>query len=427
VALLLLASDLHIGRASALPETVSGGAADTAAAAWERLVDLALQRRVAAVCLAGDVVDRENAFWEAQGVLERGIARLADAGIVTVAVAGNHDHAVLARLADTLPPEHFMLLGRGGRWEAMTLHHAGRPLLRLHGWSFPQWRVTTSPLAGYNLAGDAADLPLLGLVHGDLDDPASLYGPLDVAALRRLPPRGWVVGHRHRPRLDAPGGAPWVLCPGSVQALDPGETGVHGAWLLTVEGGTLSPPEPVPLSTVCYETIRPDLSGCADGDAVRVSVLDALRRLREEAVAAGGDALRVVVARVALAGRSPAAAAVPEVTAEMARYRQEGAGGVTLVVERVTGTVLPPVDLAELARATTPPAELARLLLALEQDELDDDQRALLQAVATAVRDELATPEYEATGDPAFDPAATRTLLHDAAERLLARLLEAQP
>ena len=87
-----------------------------------------------------------------------------------IAVAGNHDYDVLPRIVDAVGTDHFHLLGRDGRWEQTDFIRDGQPLLRIHGWSFPANHVLTSPLANWVAAADD-DLPVVGLLHADLDVP----------------------------------------------------------------------------------------------------------------------------------------------------------------------------------------------------------------------------------------------------------------
>ena len=155
-ATLVFVGDLHLGRRPAhLPaDEVRRDlkAIDLSPiAAWRHVVEHALERRVAAVLLAGDVVDQDNARFEAFGPLKHGVERLLAAGIGVFAVAGNHDVEALPRLADVLPG--FRLIGRGGAFEWVTLEHAGAPLAHVLGWSFPQARVTTSPFQAATVPG----------------------------------------------------------------------------------------------------------------------------------------------------------------------------------------------------------------------------------------------------------------------------------
>ena len=55
--------------------------------------------------LAGDLVERDNALFEAYGPLATGVRRLVERGIVVAAVAGNHDTMALPRLAAEIDGE----------------------------------------------------------------------------------------------------------------------------------------------------------------------------------------------------------------------------------------------------------------------------------------------------------------------------------
>jgi len=113
------------------------------AEAWRRTVQAALDVGVAAVVLAGDVVEREDDFFEAFRVLSTGTKHLTEGGIAVLGVAGNHDVKVLPRLAKQI--KSFRLLGANGNWE----HHRiedGRDSIVLWGWSFPRPQVLNSPI-----------------------------------------------------------------------------------------------------------------------------------------------------------------------------------------------------------------------------------------------------------------------------------------
>ena len=149
----LCVGDIHLGRRpSRLPEELPDElrASDLGpAAAWRRAVDFAIEAEADAVLLAGDVVEQEDDFYEAYGDLRDGAARLAAAGVRVLAVSGNHDVQVLPRLADAVPG--FRLVGRGGRWEIEDVEGRGGGRAHVLGWSFPERRVSTSPLSAHPL------------------------------------------------------------------------------------------------------------------------------------------------------------------------------------------------------------------------------------------------------------------------------------
>ena len=361
---ILCCGDVHIGRRSArLPEHVDGREVSSAAC-WTRIVDLALAERVDVVALSGDVVDQANRYYEATGPLEAGIRRLAEAGIPTVAVAGNHDHDVFPRLADELGGKRFHLLGRGGRWERVTVR-SRNGTLHVVGWSFPAARVTESPLASFPAARPGDDAPVLGLLHADLDQPRSDYAPVSLAELRAAPVDFWLLGHVHAPRLiEEPGAAP-VLSPGSPQALDPGEPGRHGVWIVEVGPGRSFRARMVPLSSVRYDVVEVDVDGVGEPEELDQRVSAALRTHFADAAAEGGP-LRYVSYRLRVVGRTPLHRSAAARLAALRADLELSAGSVTGYVESVEVRTRPARDLAELAQGNDPVGVLARLLIALD-------------------------------------------------------------
>ena len=190
---ILAVGDMHLGRTpSRLPPQLHARELGPAEA-WRRTVTAALDHGVKAVLLAGDVVDRDDDFFEAYKALENGVRRLSDAGIDVIGVAGNHDVKVLPRLARHIP--QFRLLGEGGTWESCRIEQ-GADAVTLWGWSFPQARVLTSPLEGSSL--NPAPGINLGLLHCDRDAGAdSPYAPITRQELERAGLDGWLLGHIH--------------------------------------------------------------------------------------------------------------------------------------------------------------------------------------------------------------------------------------
>lgn len=399
---ILCLGDLHLGvRPSRVPDEIHRDSASVGRV-WRRAVDLALREQAGLVLLSGDVVDRANRYFEAFGPLEEGLGRLADAGIDTVAVAGNHDFDVLPRLAGTVSGRRFRLLGEGGRWERFTWTGASdRPLLHVDGWSFPARDVTEDPVSAYDLPEPADDAPVLGLVHGDLGQPGSTNAPLARSALESC--RGgrmaaWILGHVHKPGPVDLSRRRWALYPGSPQPLDPTETGPHGAWLVELVDGRLGAPRLEPLATLRWEGLEIDLSGAEDAHGASATVAEAAREAAETLSSYGPGAPEHVLLRATLTGRTRAHGDLAELLADLGRgaLRELPAGDARARVVEVVDRTRPPIDLADLARGDGPPAVLAGLLMALEGEggPLDPPHRELLGEAEDAVRTALTSPPY---------------------------------
>jgi DNA repair exonuclease SbcCD nuclease subunit len=433
---ILCCGDLHVGRRSSRIAEEHDGRAFSCAAALESAVERAVGERVDAVLFAGDVVDRDNRFFEAFGPLERSLARLAAAGIPAVAVAGNHDFDVLRRLARSAGESRLRVLGEGGRWERFALDtRSGR--LYVDGWSFPSEHVESSPLDHYSLSRPE-DAPVVGLVHADPTDAESRYAPVSMARLREAPVSVWVVGHVHKPTWSETDGAAPVLVPGSVQALHPKEQGPHGPWLLEIDraGGRVDA-RMLALSTVRYDEITIDLEGVEDTAGLEAAVME---RLRAHRVAIEGDAaseeLRYLCCTLRLFGRTRLHRRLASETRRIVDELEIGSEGRVLRVDRVIVETRPPIDLDEIARGRDPAGILAQYLLTLESGgspagfgkEVDAELGAETDELVEAVRDAAerayrAKAYQEVSDDPEPDAAAARTLLMEQGYRLLDALI----
>ncbi len=371
----LCAGDLHIGRRSSKVPPFLDGPGFSCAAAWSSLVDVAITERVDLVALSGDLVDRDNRYFEAIGPLERGLRRLDSEGIETIVIAGNHDFDVLPRLVDTLEAPHLHFLGRGGDWERFTLQRNGQAVLHVDGRSFVQESDFDNPLDGYSCVADG--LPVLGMLHADLDQPQSRYAPVALAELRRSSVSCWLLGHIHKPARYASGVGPPVLYPGSPQAMDPGETGSHGAWIVEfLDDGSIRERQ-VGVSTIRYESVPVDLTGVETEQAMQSAIVrairDALNRYTSDA-----PALQCLCCRVVLTGRTLLHRMLPGLSHSAQDDLAISVSGVSGVIEKFTFETRPAVDLLQLASRNDPPGEVARMIRQFEQHDHPAEYRELI-------------------------------------------------
>jgi len=420
---ILCVGDVHLGRRpSGLPESELGAAPNAQQlgpkAALHALVELALERKVAAVLFAGDLVQSENQHFEAYAALHEAAERLTQAGVEMLVVAGNHDVEVLPRLVRELPA--VKLLGANGTWQIVPLAHARARVL---GWSFPTRHVAHSPF-------DAAlpDLPpgspILGLVHGDLDASASRYAPLRRSELERHPQITFALGHVHAPSFGAGGARHGYL--GSLSPLDPSETGRHGPWLMRARAGGFDA-EQLALAPLRFERVEIEAEQLAPGEDAASAILRAARAHAEKLERSGElTRVRALGLRLELKGRSAHAA---ELRAELARmdahalsFRQ----GATLVYAcgPVAHELRPVLELAQLARGADPLGALARELLALETPQ-SQAARELTSAARAALEPFARHAHFAALESADLDEPELRALLSRAGWKLL-EALEAQ-
>lgn len=425
---LLCTADVHLGRPpSRIPDGIDP-AGLTPAATWHRTVRYAIQEEVDAVLIAGDVVERDDDFYGAYPDLLDGATRLAQAGIETLAVAGNHDRHVLPRLARAVP--QVRLLGAGGAWEIHELRGRDGTIVDVAGWSFPEDVVRTSPLTTFPVRESAR--ACVGLLHGDRDASASRYAPFASADLRALPVDAWLLGHVHAPDFGR-GGAPSGYL-GSLVGTDPGEPGPHGPWLLEVSPKGAIDATHVPLAPLRWSELDVDVSGLQDPEDVAEEIAAAIATLHQELL---DEPHRpdVVGLRVRLTGRHARVDAIrstlgnDDPTRAVVQHDD-----IRYFAHRSHLEIAPVRDLEALAR-TDVPAErrvldpvglLAKEILILRGPD-GDEKRALVQAALERFERERAKRPFTGVRAELPDEAGAVRILERAALHALERLLAQDP
>ena len=414
---ILAVGDIHLGRTpSRLPPDLSAGELGPSEA-WRRTVEAALEEQVAAVLLAGDVVDRDDDFFEAYRALEGGVRTLAEAGIAVIGVAGNHDVEVLPRLARHI--ERFRLLGAGGKWESCRIASDGEAVT-LWGWSFPRPRVATSPLADQRF--ERASGLNLGLLHCDRDaGPDSPYAPVGGQELRRAGLDAWLLGHIHRP--DALSAEAPIGYLGSLSGLDRGEPGPRGPWMIGIAEGRIAEVSHLPLAPLRWESLEVDLEGIGEAAEARERLLTEMVTL-DERVSSAPAAPRALGLSVTFTGRSAFGGAAMEAIPEEDRDAIHGGkAGTRYFIHRIDADTRPEVDLEVLARRRDPVGLLAARLLRLELPEGDPERERLVGLARRRLAAQSGKPVWRALTPGAEDPDPV-AWLRRAGFRALDRLLE---
>ena len=374
----LVSGDLHIGRNEKVAEAGEKGVA--ASEAWGRIVDVAIQEKVLVVCLTGDVADDHNKFTEARSVLEKGLRLLGDNGIKTVAVSGNHDFGVLSRLNDSFPDEVFQLLGSEHKWERVNIYNpdSGRIVLSIDGWSYLERFVSNQqPIESYDFLREG-DWPVLAMIHGELNNRDTKYAFLPRESMLQKPVDGWLLGHKHRRALVETPGSPFIIYPGSPQALHANEKGIHGVEIINLDQTIKSQFRQVPISTVRYvgpDEFQIDLTSF-DQNIERTDpnnyVLDKIRDKVEKVKIESGEFLKYVVLRLLLSGQTDLAndiKALNGLLSELVETRESSLDfqGVYCSIDKVDCTVLPKIDLYEESKRKGPIGLVALALIELEE------------------------------------------------------------
>lgn len=389
----LHAADLHLdtpfeGLSRTAP-AIAEALRDASLDAFDRLIDAALERRVAFVLLAGDVYDGPERGLRAQLRFLRGLEKLSAAGIPVFVVHGNHDPVEEGWSAIRSWPPGVHVFG-SGEVERRSVERDGRVLATIHGRSFRRRAERSNLARAFSRTGEPG--LHVGLLHANVggqpghDD----YAPCTLEDLRRARLDYWALGHVHARQILLRGET-WAVYPGNLQgrSFKPSELGPKGASRVHVRSGRVERVEHLPLSPIRFEAIRVDVTGCEDLGEIE-------RRLLARAEALGEPGVEGYLLSVELCGNFPLRDELADSVDELARALDDTTSGRSPWVHwaRLSIATTLPVDRAALLERKDLLGALLRRLEALRADE--EAWKALLAEVDRPLR---SLPEWrEAPG-----------------------------
>jgi DNA repair exonuclease SbcCD nuclease subunit len=259
--------------------------------ALENLVELAIEEQVALVLIAGDVYDGNWQDYNTGLYFAGQMARLREAGIQVVLIAGNHDAANKMTRMLRLPDNVTALAT--DRPETRAIDDLG---VVVHGQGFPTGAVTDDLSRQYPAA--IRGCFNIGLLHscGEGAEGHDPYAPCTLEGLRTKGYDYWALGHIHKRALLSK--EPHIAYSGNIQGRHIRETGPKGCLLGTVRDCRLASLEFRRLDVVRWE-VCPVRAPESDEDLLYESAGDEIERLL-----AADDPHRLLVVRVQVEGRS---------------------------------------------------------------------------------------------------------------------------
>ena len=360
-------------------------------AAFELLVEKAIEEEVDSLVIAGDLYDGTWRDYKTGLFFAEQMGRLNQARIPVFLLHGNHD----AQSQITRPlvlPDNVNVFGIR-KAETFQIEELS---VALHGQSFRQAATTDNLVPGYPSPIDGAfNIGVLHTALGGMGEHAN-YAPCSLAELVAKGYDYWALGHVHQGQVLHE--QPNVVFPGNLQGRHVRETGPKGAYLVTVDHGEVTDLTALEMDVVRWSVL--------DVDVIPAGGIDDIVDLIRRAVAQGAEeaAGRLLACRILLQGRTELhnrlVTDAEELTAE-ARSVALGLGEEVAWVEQV-------------AVRTTPVADAA--LLEAREDTLGDLQRMLQDAGADK---ELLTQLQEDIGK------LVRRLPHDLTENAKDEVLAA--
>jgi len=341
----LVANHLRLGAApGGIPEHFpTDSQAFSTRTAWSRAVAHAMEQRVHAVFLTGEIIATTNPGLEPFGPLADGIAQLREANIPVVAISDGRFTPATAR--------------------RLRLDDSVLFLDDVLNWNPP---ITTSR--------EALDGPAIHVVAASLAESADapVANPITLDEMDH-PGSIWILTDAPQPD-DIRTDHALVIEPGSIAPLSPFEIGTHGAWIIDTDAMEA---ELVPLASLEFAAIAIDVSDAHSVEDVERIIAQGLVRTADDVPAASH-----LVMHCTLTGPTRVYAALADVAADLQRTLALEHEGVTIAISGIDIDATPIIDLEPLIGRPDPVGEIARLLHAFSSgDDLTDAQTQLLAAV----------------------------------------------
>ena len=377
--------------------------------AFDNLIDLAIEERVAFVLLAGDLYDGEWKDYNTGLFFIDRISRLRKENIRVFLASGNHDAASQITKSLRLPDNVYLFPTI--KPETIPIETLG---VAVHGQGY-HTRGLTENLAR-NFPQALPHYLNIGLLHTSLTGRQGHepYAPCSLDDLRAKGYDYWALGHVHkREEVEQ---SPWIVFPGNIQGRHIHEAGAKGATLVRVEEGRISAVEHRELDVLRWSLCRVDLSACATVDLA----IDAVRQgMKSQQAGAAG---RPLALRLQLVGESPIHAELHRQSASLTEeFRSIAVGLGEMWLEKVLLATQRPVALVESLGTETPMTDLVRAI-----DRLDFQPGALMELIPEiGMLQSKLPPELLHEGGLAAEesPEWPGSLREEVKEMLVARLL----
>ena len=384
---------------------------DACRRAFQNLVDLAIEEKVAFVLLAGDLYDGDWKDYSTGIFLSRQMGRLNQHNIQVFCVAGNHDAA--NRMTKALDTPSNMKIFSAKKAETVRLQHLATVI---HGHSFKKQHVDQNLAAGFCNAEKG--MFNIGMLHTSLDGRTghANYAPCSLDDLISKGYQYWALGHIHKQEIVARD--PFVVFSGCIQGRHIRESGPKGCVIVTVEDDIVKKVETICLDVLRWTQTEIDLTGIEE----HLDILEKARQAIEQELISAQD--RPLAMRIKLVGAtklSDQLAAFPEKLEQQLKALGAEIAGDQLWIERVENNTQGQYDLKT---ALADGNEFGQLLQSVIATPDDIDQIDGAADKIAELRQKL--PSEAFNSDIILDlsnPQTIRQITQEAKKMLLGRLL----
>jgi DNA repair protein SbcD/Mre11 len=289
-------SDLHIdspfkGLASQVP-SLTEHLRESTFRAFYNIVKLALEEKVDAVLIAGDIFDGTDRSLQAQLKFRRGLLELSEKGIPSFIVHGNHDPS--NSWSHTLDWPESTTIFPGNKVARFPVTQGCKTLAWVYGISYPQREVNENLVLKFKKDQDQGFA--VGLLHANVGQQPGHdnYAPCSLQDLISSDFDYWALGHIHEFKVLRENN-PCIVYSGNTQARHLKETGPKGCCLVTLNSGAPANIKFVPTDVVSYRSAKVDVSGTSSINEVLQVLQSQVEELTKESSTYEGLVVRLVL------------------------------------------------------------------------------------------------------------------------------------
>ncbi len=384
---------------------------DACRRAFENMVELAIEEKVAFVLLAGDLYDGDWKDYSTGIFLSQQMGRLGRHNIPVFTVLGNHDASNRMTKALDIPANMKIFSSR--KVETVKLDDLS---VAIHGRSFGTQHVDENLAAGFPFADKGVFN--IGLLHTSLNgrEGHAAYAPCTIDDLYSKGYQYWALGHIHKEEFVSK--SPWIVFPGCIQGRHIRETGAKGCMLVSVEDNAVKKVEKIPLDVLRWVLCPVDVTDVVE---MREMLERARKAIDKELVLAEG---RPVSMRIRFEGAtriSDEPAAYPEQFEQQIKALAAEIAGDDLWIERVENAVTGKLDLDSMLSDNSAFGQLLKEILSTSGDS---DEVIGLGEVIADIRRKVPSEAFGADSLLNLNENQTiERLLEEAKQMLVGRLL----
>jgi exonuclease SbcD len=268
-------ADLHLSRPFGfLPPQLAEERRRDQRKALTRIADLALERDVELILVAGDLFDSPDPDPTDLEVMTKDLSRLLDAGKHIFAIPGNHDYVSANSFWRQMPGENLHVFLEP-EWSTVILDDPG---ISISGAAFDRTKSERRAFEGLDLSDDMPSIVLAHASYELFEGQVERYHPFSAAEISGVPASYIALGHYHRfNRISADGTT--ACYPGTPEGISFDSPETEDRFVVIGQLGDDGGVEIEPVQ-VNRRTMRTAEIDCTSFES-QSSLLDAVRKLCE--------------------------------------------------------------------------------------------------------------------------------------------------